>query len=235
MGYFLSETGMETLKKIDRLQKAWPSLETVMLDMDGTLLDRHFDDYFWEKYVPKYYAEKNNLSLADAKKVLLDKYKTREKTLDWTDLDYWSESLGLNIPALKVKVQHLIQVHPFVTSFLSFCRRENKTVYLVTNAHSKTLQIKMRKTALGRYFDRVVCSQEVGCPKENPLFWKYMQRITSYDPQKSLLADDTEAVLLSAREAGIKWLVYVARPSSSRPPEYSRIFPSILYFRELIS
>jgi len=202
--------------------------------MDGTLLDRHFDDYFWESYVPEIYAAKNGLDLPEAKQRLLEMYRSREKTLDWTDLDFWSDSLGLDIPSLKLRVQHLIQIHPFVLSFLAFCRREEKKIYLVTNAHSKTLQIKMQKTAIGSYFDRVVCSQEIGCPKEDPLFWQYLRKVIHYEPEKSMLADDTEPVLLAAKQSGIRWLIYVARPSSSLPPAFSGEFPSILYFNALM-
>ncbi|MEJ2689443.1 MAG: HAD hydrolase-like protein [Deltaproteobacteria bacterium] len=212
----------------------WQSLETIFLDMDGTLLDRHFDDYFWETFVPKCYAAKHHLPVQEAQAILLAKYKAREKTLDWTDLDFWSETLGLDIPALKMKIQHLIQVHPFVTSFLSFCRKQHKKIYLVTNAHSKTLRLKIDKTALGKYFDRVICSQEIGCPKEDPIFWRYLDKVINYDPLTTLLADDTESVLLAAQKANIRWLIFVARPSSSIPPAFSKKFPSILYFRELI-
>ena len=212
----------------------WEKINTVLLDMDGTLLDRHFDDYFWETFVPEVYASKNELAVHEAKKRLLEMYRAREKTLDWTDLDFWSDSLGLDIPSLKMRIQHLIQVHPFVASFLSFCRNEGKKIYLVTNAHSKTLQIKMQKTALGSYFDRVICSQEIGCPKEHPAFWRYLGRVISYEPEKTLLADDTEAVLIAAEQLGIRWLILVARFSSTAPPASSPRFPSILYFKELM-
>ena len=213
----------------------WVSLDSIFLDMDGTLLDRHFDDYFWEKFVPKIYANKHHLSVRDAQAALLSLYKAREKTMDWTDLDYWSDNLGLDIPALKMKIQHLIQVHPFVTAFLSFCRQKHKRIYLVTNAHSKTLRIKMEKTAIGKYFDRVICSQEIGCPKEDVRFWQYLGKVIDYNPRTTLLADDTEAVLQAAQMANIRWLVFIARPSSSIPPIFSKAFPSILYFRELMS
>ncbi len=30
-----------------------PGIKYVLLDMDGTLLDKYFDDYFWEHLVPR--------------------------------------------------------------------------------------------------------------------------------------------------------------------------------------
>lgn len=217
-----------------RWQPDWPAIDTVLLDMDGTLLDKHFDDYFWESYVPEIYAEKNGIDLDSARKKLLASYKKIEGTLEWTDLDYWSRELGLDIPALKMKVNHLIQVHPYVVDFLKYCRALGKTIHLVTNAHGKTLAIKMRKTAIGGYFDRIVCAEEVGMAKEEPLFWQQLEKMLGFDRQRTLLADDNENVLHSARQYGMGVLLYVARPSSRAPVHYSAEFPSILYFKELI-
>ena len=218
----------------NRWQPVWENIDTILLDMDGTLLDKHFDDYFWEHYVPEIFAEKNDLTPLEARKELLARYKSIEGTLAWTDLDYWSEKLGLDIPALKLKINHLIQVHPFVIDFLQFSRNLNKKVHLVTNAHSKTLDIKMRKTELGSYFDRIVCSQDIGLPKEEPKFWERLESILGFDKQRTLLADDNENVLQAAKAYGMKVLIFVARPSSRAQVHYSDQFPSIVYFKELI-
>ncbi len=212
----------------------WRTIDTVLLDMDGTLLDRHFDDYFWEHYLPVIYAEKHQLSTTAARSRLLRLYRSKEGTLEWTDLDYWSDQLGLDIPALKLKVEHLIAVHPHVTEFLSWARGAGKQLVMVTNAHSKTLAIKMEKTALAGYFHRIVCSQEVGVPKEEVAFWQRLHAIIDYTPDRALLADDTEAVLDTAHRYGIRCCIHVARPSSTLPVRPSKRFPSIAYFRELI-
>ncbi len=102
---------------------SWSAIDTVLLDMDGTLLDKYFDDFFWEEFVPTIFAQHNQLTAEQARKELLKKYQAVENTLHWTDLDYWSDQLGLDIPELKCKVDHLIQVHPFVIDFLQFIRK----------------------------------------------------------------------------------------------------------------
>lgn len=219
---------------LTNLEQFWRQIEFVLLDMDGTLLDKHFDDYFWETLVPETYAERRNLSIQVAKKELLRKYKKVEGTLAWTDLDFWSEQLDLDIPALKIQVDHLIAVHPYVVEFIEYCRKINKKVYLVTNAHSKTLEIKMAKTALSGHFDKIICSQQIGVAKEEVVFWERLQGHIPYDPAKTLLADDTEEVLRSAEQAGLKHLVYVAKPSSKAPYSRSSRYQSITYFKELI-
>ncbi len=216
------------------LESFWSQVDHVLLDMDGTLLDKYFDDYFWETYVPEVYANKNGITVAEAGRELLAKYKSREGTLAWTDLDFWSNELDLDIPNLKTQVDHLIAVHPYVIDFLEYCHKIGKVTCLVTNAHSKTLEIKMAKTALRGYFDKIVCSMEVGLAKEDPAFWERLGSMISFDPARTMLADDTEKVLLSAEKAGLKHLVYVAKPSSREPVRPSKKFHSITYFKELI-
>lgn len=212
----------------------WEKIETVLLDMDGTLLDKHFDDYFWEQYVPEHYSLKHDLSVDAARMELLKRYQKVENTLCWTDLDYWSKQLGLDIPELKTGLNYLIAVHPFVTEFLHFCRQLGKKVFLVTNAHPKTLSIKLEKTAIGHMFDRIVCADEVGFAKEEGIFWQRLERLLGFEKSTTLLADDTEKVLRSAEEYGMSHLIFVARPSSRKPVSYSLSYPSIEYFNELI-
>lgn len=213
---------------------SWEDIDTVLLDMDGTLLDKYFDDYFWEHFVPEVFAVANNLTVEQARGLLLDRYKKVESTLQWTDLDYWSEQLGLDIPELKCRIDHLIQVHPYVIDFLVYINTLGKKVHLVTNAHSKTLAIKLRRTSIGPYFSRIVCAEEVGEAKEQPIFWKKLEQMLGFDKERTLLAEDTAKVLHSARHYGMAQLIFVARPSSQKPVCYSTDYPSITYFNELI-
>jgi len=230
---FYDDGDMMLGKKIEPLIN-WQSIDTVMLDMDGTLLDRHFDDYFWEEHVPEIYAKENNIDFWQAHEELMRKYKSREGTLEWTDINYWSKELGLDIALMKLRLHHLIQVHPYVIDFLEYCRNLGKKIYLVTNAHSKTISIKMQKTEIENYFDKIVCSEDVGVAKEEPLFWEKLHAFIEFDKKKSLLADDNEQVLASADTYGISNLIYVAKSSSTRPVVYSRTYPSIIFFKELL-
>ncbi|MBU0967406.1 MAG: HAD hydrolase-like protein [Proteobacteria bacterium] len=213
----------------------WNSIETVLLDMDGTLLDKHFDDYFWEEHVPTVYAQLHKMNFWDAYEELMGKYKSKEGTLEWTDINYWSKELSLNIAEMKTKMNHLIQVHPYVIDFLKFCRENRKKVYLVTNAHSKTLAIKMANTDIEPYFDKIICSEEIGVAKEDPIFWEKLEKIVHIDRNKCLLADDNELVLESAETYGINQLIFVAKSSSTKPVVYSKKFPSIIFFKELMT
>lgn len=212
----------------------WDTIDTVLLDMDGTLLDRHFDDHFWLEHVPKRYAAKNELPVERAKELLYGLFRSQERTLNWTDLDYWSERLGLDIPLLKEEVDHLIAVHPGVVEFLLFLRHQGKAIWLVTNAHSKTLALKMRKTRLGPYFSGIVSAHDIGLPKEDNAFWEKLHAKITYEPAKTLLGEDSETNLGTAENYGIRYLIYVSRYSSTINPTPSTRYPSIHSFTELI-
>ena len=212
----------------------WHNIDTVLLDMDGTLLDRHFDDHFWLEHVPKRWAAANGTPLDHARQHLYAMFRSQENTLNWTDLDYWSQRLKLDIPLLKKEVDHLIAVHPFVIEFLLFLKQHRKEVWLVTNAHSKTLDLKMKKTMLGPYFDGIISAHQVGLPKEDDRFWGALQKHVSYDPTRTMLGEDSEANLTTAERYGIGYLIYISRFSSSIHPRPSERFASINYFSELI-
>lgn len=219
---------------VHHMKLDWHAIDTVLLDMDGTLLDRHFDDHFWLEHVPRIFARKHGMPLEAAKEKLYALFRSQENTLNWTDLDYWSARLELDIPLLKRDVDHLIAVHPHVTDFLLFLKRNGKAIHLVTNAHAKTLDLKLRKTRLGPFFDHIVSAHDLGLPKEDLAFWGELRKRVDYEPSRTMLGEDSETNLETAQAYGIRYLVYVSRSSSSLPPAASDRFMSIHYFSQLI-
>jgi putative hydrolase of the HAD superfamily len=212
----------------------WNDIDTVLLDMDGTILDRHFDDHFWLEHVPGRYSVKHGISLDDAKARLYAMFRSQENTLNWTDLDYWSTQLDMDIPLLKHEVEHLIAVHPDVLDFLVFLKKAGKGVHLVTNAHGKTLSLKMKKTRLGSYFETIVSAHDLGLPKEDLAFWGELQKILPYNPATTLLGEDSEKNLHTARQFGIKYLIFVSAANSRLEPAPSEQFRSVQTFGELL-
>jgi HAD superfamily hydrolase (TIGR01509 family) len=212
----------------------WNNITWVLLDMDGTLLDKHFDDYFWETLVPEEYARRQGMDLALARDLVFARYRREEGTLNWTDIDFWSRELDLNIPALKEGIRHLIEVHPDTEDFLNFLKSKEKLVALVTNAHYKTLNLKMNHTGLLSYFDAVVSSFDLGKPKEEVGFWELLYDRLHFNPSQTLLVDDNAAALAAARTFGIKYDYFKAKSSSRRGPETHPEFPYIESFHELM-
>ena len=212
----------------------WSRIDTVLLDMDGTLLDLHFDDYFWRHHVPGRVAAREGRPVEQVRQELFARYKAIEGTLEWYCVDHWSRELELDIAALKREVSHLIRVHPGVETFLEALHRGRRRVLLVTNAHLKSLELKMEKTGLERYFDAVVSSHGLGVPKESPDFWPRLRVLEPFDPARTLFIDDSIPVLESARDYGIAHLLAVRRPCTSWPPVAGVGFPLLDNFADLV-
>jgi len=212
----------------------WKEIDTVLLDMDGTLLDLNFDNHFWKEFVPLKFAEKQGLSTIEAKQQLEPRFKSMEGKLEWYCLDYWSEVLQLDIAGLKAEISGLIAVLPHVTEFLEKLQHSSQKVLLVTNAHRDSLGLKMEKTCLQPFFDGIISSHDLGLPKEHTDFWGLLQQQQPFDTKKTLLIDDSLAVLNSARLFGIVHLISVSKPDSRQPKKNVTGFPAIEDFRELM-
>lgn len=212
----------------------WSDIKTVFLDMDGTLLDLHFDNHFWLSHVPQRYAERHGLSGDDAHAELAPRYDRVVGTMNWYCVDYWSRELQLDIARLKEEVSHLIAVHPHVVDFLEILRGARKRVVLVTNAHQKSLALKMERTGLRDHFDAVICAHDIGVPKEHPEFWQKLQALEQFEPGATLLVDDSLPVLRSARSYGIRHLLAVHRPDTRLPDKDVGEFAAIRDFRDIL-
>jgi len=197
----------------------WDEIDTVLLDMDGTLLDLHFDTHFWLEHVPARYAEANSLPIEKARKQLMKRYRSAEGTLEWYCVDFWSDQLNLNIETLKQEVDHLISLRPDVISFLQALANAGKHRILVTNAHGKSLSLKMKKTPIGDHLDEIITAHDIGLPKESSDFWDKLQQKHYFLPDRTLLIDDSINVLSSAEKYGIKHLRAILQPNSKLDPD----------------
>ncbi len=212
----------------------WNNIDTVLLDMDGTLLDLEFDNYFWQEHVPQAYAAKHGISTKESTDQISPLFDIGRGTLDWYCVDAWSERLGLDIPALKQELGDRIQLRPFALEFLQQLHSSHRRVLLVTNAHRKTLEIKMGRVDISQWFDALVVSHELNSPKEQRSFWEKLQRLHPFDRERTLLIDDTEAVLDSAQAYGIKHLLTLVQPDSQQQKRLNTRFPGIHHFDEIM-
>jgi len=212
----------------------WKKIEYVFLDMDGTLLDLHFDNYFWLDYVPRCYAQARGLTAAEARAYLYRRYKALEGTLEWYCVEFWSRELELDIAGLKRQISHKITVHPEVVPFLEAVRDSGRRLALVTNAHGMSVDLKLDKTGLRRYFHRVISSHELGFPKEDPRFWVRLSRFEAHEPRQTLFVDDNLDVLRVAVRSGIGQVLAVRNPDSRQIHKDTGEFDAISSFDELL-
>lgn len=186
----------------------------LLLDMDGTLLDLHFDNYFWITYLPQAYATSQKVSLEEAKLILKPQLEGLRGTLNWYCTDYWSQLTGLNILQLKTQIKNKIQFLPNVPNSLKALRRQYSKLVIVTNAHPDSVALKHQQTRVGDYVDELISSHEFGAPKEEQAFWAQLQEHLGFENSDVCFVDDSSAVLASAKKFGIESLFQITQPDS---------------------
>lgn len=212
----------------------WHQIDTVLLDMDGTLLDLHFDNHFWLKHLPQRYAEHHGISLALAEAELLPLFRQHAGTLNWYCTDFWSRELKLSIRDLKREVADLIALRPDAELFLRALREAGKRVVLITNAHRDSLSLKMERVELAPWFERLISSHDYGFPKENQQFWFALRQDVGFDPARSLFIDDSLPILRSAGQFGVAHLLAVLQPDSQAGPKDTEEFDAVEDYQELL-
>ena len=216
------------------LSMPWRDIDTVLLDMDGTLLDLHYDDHFWLQHLPQRYAERHGISAELALEEIRPIFEKNAGTLNWYCLDFWSAELNLPLRELKRETAHLIALRPDAETFLAAIQKAGKRVIMITNAHRDSLSLKMERIQLAAYFERLISSHDYGFPKENAQFWDALHADIGFDPARSLFIDDTLPILRSARTFGISHLLAVKEPNSQKGPKDTEEFAAVGDYRELL-
>jgi GMP/IMP 5'-nucleotidase len=212
----------------------WRHIDTVLLDMDGTLLDLRFDNFFWRELVPRRYAERHGISEAEAQALLQPRFAVWEGRLEWYCLDHWTRELGMDLTALNYEVAERIAYLPSALEFLGAVRRLVRRVALVTNAHRTTMALKLERTQLGAHLDVHYSSHDFGLPKEEPQFWERLHARERFDLARTLLVDDSAPVLRAARAFGLAHLREIRRPDTGGPARAPSEFEAVDTLQELL-
>lgn len=213
---------------------AWSQIETVLLDMDGTLLDLHFDNHFWIEHLPLKIAQKTGKPVEQCRADMLAHYERLMGQIEWYCLDYWADYLDMDIVAAKRDVEHLIAMRDDTLPFLDALRETGRQVILVTNAHPGSLSLKVERTKLDSHIDTLVSTHVYGVTKESQLLWQKLQADYKFDPTKTLFVDDSLTILSAAQEFGIAHLLAVENPDSKLPAREIKEFESVSDYRDLL-
>jgi putative hydrolase of the HAD superfamily len=185
-------------------------IDCMLVDMDGVILDNTYDNNFWQNQIPGVISKNKNISFEDAKRLAVQIFNYKKNTKDWYDVDYWSNMLNVDIEAEKRSSISFdrIQLYEGVTKTLNKLK-DNFRLILITNAHRKTLNIKLEKYDLNPYFENMICAHELHYVKENIQLWYMLKSRFKLDYTKTLLIEDTINNIKVGLSAGISQAVYL--------------------------
>jgi putative hydrolase of the HAD superfamily len=212
----------------------WEAIDTVLLDMDGTLLDLNYDNTLWNRLLPLRYSETHGLSEEAARSHLFSHMHEHRGQLTFYCLDHWAEFTSIDIIALHRELTQLVRFRPNAERFLRWLRREGKRALLVTNAHRDSLRVKDAHSGLVALLDEDISCHDYGSPKETRAFWERLMREHPYDPARTLLIDDNDSVLRAAADFGIRYLLTIEQPDSARAARAELNFPAFNDFHEIL-
>ena len=217
-----------------QLNVDWGEIDTVILDMDGTLLDLHYDNKVWNEIVPRAYADAQQIAYEDAQQHLLTHMRAIYGTIEFYNIEYWNDYTGLDLVGLHRVAKHLVRLRPAAREFLLWLRESARHVVIATNAHPYSLMVKAEVIDLAAMVDVVISSHHIGAPKENQRFWHGLRDNVSFDPARSLFVDDNEPVLRAAEAYGIAHNLTISTPDSHRPARPDLRYACFDSFREIM-
>ena len=195
---------------------SWNDIKTVLLDVDGTLLDLHFDNSVWDNSLPEAFATKHNLSMSESRSNLYTHMRKVRGKIEFYSFDYWSSFTKIDIEKLHELQQEKIAFRKDAEWFLSKISGK-KATFIATNADRKSFGIKDTKLGLTNKVKGVFPSQDFQSPKEEQAFWSAVQNATGFEGSTTLMIDDNEKVLEAAASYGIEHLRFCLLYTSPSP------------------
>lgn len=182
----------------------------MLIDMDGVILDNTYDNNFWQNQIPAVIAKNKGISFDDAKRLAIQIFNFKKNTKDWYDIDYWSNMLNVDIEAEKRSSLSFdrIKLYEGVTETLNKLKNRYRLL-LITNAHRKTLNIKLEKYDLAPYFENMLCAHELHYVKENVQLWYMLRSKFQLNYTKTVLIEDTINNINIGLSAGISRAIYL--------------------------
>ena len=212
----------------------WHQIDTVLLDMDGTLIDLHFDSHLWQTLVPVRYAERLGLPLAEAKAQIDTHYHAVNGTSTGTAWITGPGRSGSTSAPSNRRSWRRSSGAP--TSFPSWphSKAAGKQVVLFTNAHPASLSVKDARLGLAQHLDLMVSTHELGWSKESQHCWQALAERLAFDPARTLFVDDSERILAASAEFGIAHQLGIRHPDSQMPPLTFQHFPALDDYADLL-
>jgi putative hydrolase of the HAD superfamily len=105
-------------------------IKLVSFDAEGTLVTPDFSYAVWFEAIPERYAERKGIDFELARKAIEEEYrKVGDQRLEWYDVRYWFNKLGLGTPERVLKrCESKVRYYPEVTEVLESLSERYKLV-----------------------------------------------------------------------------------------------------------
>ena len=216
-----------------RVAVSWDDIDTVLLDMDGTLLDLNYDNHVWNQLVPEAFSRHRGIPIAQASSILLEHMQQIRGSIEFYRFEYWTEFTGIDLIAAHRLATELVAYRPGALEFLRWVRSTHRRCLIATNADFDSIRIKEEFADIGQEVDAVVSSHQFGAPKEHPRFWQALHAEHPFEPARTLFIDDNVPVLEAAALAGIGHLLAVSQPDSEVPARTDLPFEAFNHFAQI--
>jgi HAD superfamily hydrolase (TIGR01549 family) len=179
-------------------------IKIVSFDVEGTLVTSDFSYAVWFEAIPGRYAEKNDISLELARKAVEEEYrKVGDQRLEWYDIRYWFDKLGLGspIPVMK-KCQGRVRYYPDVKDVLSYL--SDKYILAVASGSSRDFLEYLLKD-IRHYFSCIYSSISDYQQLKTSRFYEQICQAMQVNPQKVVhIGDNWQFDFVTPAEIGIK-------------------------------
>lgn len=187
-------------------------IKAVSFDMDGTLVDDWFVEYFWFRVIPELYAEKYGIGFEDAwRRVVIEYDEIGDRDIRWYLPEYWIERFRLD-----VDLKHLMEkVEPLVKYFEdvepTLAQLHGRYIIVVaSNASKEFVEIETRR--MRKYIDGLFSSvTDLNKVRKDSEFYRYVAEQIGVKPPEVLhVGDNLEYDYYEPRKIGMKTL-YINR------------------------
>ena len=213
----------------------WSHIDLVLFDLDGTLLDLHFENHFWQQALPEVLAGRWDMPLADTKTRLLEMQAQVAGELPWYNVAFWSRTLGFELTPLREQLIHLARPRPGALQLLEQLNELGCPAWLATNTCRPSLDLKLGAVPLAPLLARCVSAHELGAAKQTRAFWERLFAGLPVRPERCLFIDDTGAMLAAAQDYGLGHLRGISRPDSKAAPNPHNGFIALDDFADLFA
>lgn len=181
-------------------------VESVIFDMDGVLFDTE-SIYLkvWKNVFRKYgykmtkdiYSQVIATGRENVKKVFLREFGEDlpiEKMYKEKDI------------ALKEEIEKQVYIKKGAIEILTHLKNKNYKVALATSSDRERMNKQLEKASIRKYFDEIVCRDEVEKTKPNPEIYLKVANKLNVNPKNCLVIEDSLAGVKAAYKANMKVL-----------------------------